>query len=55
MKEIERIADDILRLARATVGQASDLVAAIHAVWMELGLVLGKEMDRIRREEHEEN
>ena len=55
MNEIERIATDILALAKAREAQASDLVAAIHAVWMEAGLVLGKEMDRIRREEREEN
>lgn len=48
---IESIAKEVLTLARERQEQASDLVASIHAVWMEVGLILAREMDRIREEE----
>ena len=48
------IIDTALRRQRTPKQACSDLVAAMHAVWIEVGLELGKEMNRIREEERKE-
>jgi len=50
-----KIAKEILEIAKiAQLNQStasSDLVAAIHGLWIRIGLELGREMERIRWEE----
>jgi len=46
---IEMIANDVISVAKGRPAQ--DLVAAIYSVWMEVGLLLAQEIDRIREEE----
>jgi len=50
-----KIAEEIIETAKVKQSDpsiaSSDLVAAIHGLWMEIGLELGKEMERIRWEE----
>jgi len=48
---IDLIANDILSVAKTW--PASDEVAAIHAVWMEVGRRLGVVMAKIREEERQ--
>ena len=52
---VEGIARDVLELARQREEQAQDLVAAIHSVWMEVGLAVAREMKRIREGERRES
>ena len=51
----KKITKEILEAARVKQSDpssaSSDLVAAIHSLWMEIGLELGKEMEKIRWEE----
>ena len=51
----KKIAEEIIETAEVKQSDpsiaSSDLVAAIHGLWMEIGLELGKEMGRIRWEE----
>jgi len=51
---LEYIVKDILGVAQSEKWKASDQVASIHAVWMEIGRRLGKEMDKIRKMERNE-
>ena len=44
----QEIADAILEIARENEDEAQDLVAAIHGVLMDIGLILGEHMARIR-------
>lgn len=48
---LELITNDILGAAKGR--EASDMVAAIHSVWMEIGRRLGKHMEQIRKEERD--
>ena len=48
---IELIAEDILSVAKQRAEESSDLVAAIHGVWIEVGIVLGRRMDEMRGSE----
>ena len=54
MLTAEEIALQVLRLAKERQNDpataSSDLIASIHATWMEVGLILGKEMERLRKE-----
>lgn len=54
-KAIRKITREIIETAKVKQSDpsitSSDLVAAIHGLWMEIGLELGKEMERIRWEE----
>ena len=51
----QNLADKIIEIAKIRQSEpataSSDLVAAIHGLWLEIGLILGREMERIRREE----
>jgi len=52
---VEYIAEAIIEEAklRQQSQRYSDLVAAIHNTWMEVGLLLGKEMSILRSKEKE--
>jgi len=54
MLTAEEIALQVLRLAKERQNDpataSSDLIASIHATWMEVGLILGREMERLRKE-----
>ena len=45
---IKLIVNDIVSLAKSR--QASNLVAAIHGVWGDVGLKLGEIMDKLNKE-----
>jgi len=50
---IELIAEDVMSLAKKRADQSSDLVAALHGVLMELGLVVGRKLDEIQMSERQ--
>lgn len=54
MLTAEEIALQVLRLAKErqndSATASNDLTASIHATWMEVGLILGKEINRLRKE-----
>ncbi len=58
-KEIEKLVQEALQLAKKRQSNpatsSSDLVASIHGVWIELGLKLGEEMEKIREKERLED
>jgi len=59
LKGIDDIVNDILELVdlrqKSEEKKCSDVVAAIHSIWMEIGLVLGKKMDELREKERRSN
>lgn len=50
---IELIVNDIVSVAKGRQEQSSNLVAAIHSVWGDIGLRLGQIMEKLNQEERE--
>lgn len=49
---VRMIANDVISVAKNRPAQ--DRVAAIYSVWMEVGLLLAQEINRIRQEERDD-